>query len=60
MALNKKESIQHTIQDGFQGRNVIWTPFMRWPPSCFFSPKYAVYFKLHYFKLIHLQANLLS
>ena len=22
-------------------------------------PKYAVYFKLHYFKLIHLQANLL-
>ena len=23
-------------------------------------PKYAVYFKLHYFKLIHLQANLLS
>ena len=22
--------------------------------------KYAVYFKLHYFKLIHLQANLLS
>ena len=26
----------------------------------FFFPKYAVYFKLHYFKLIHLQANLLS
>ena len=25
-----------------------------------FFPKYAVYFKLHYFKLIHLQANLLS
>ena len=23
-------------------------------------PKYAVYFKLHYFKLKHLQANLLS
>ena len=23
-------------------------------------PKYAVYFELHYFKLIHLQANLLS
>ena len=59
MALNKKESIQHTIQDGCQSRNVIWTPFIRWPPSWFF-PKYAVYFKLHYFKLIHLQANLLS
>ena len=26
----------------------------------FFFPKYAVYFKLHYFKLTHLQANLLS
>ena len=25
-----------------------------------FIPKYAVYFKLNYFKLIHLQANLLS
>ena len=59
MALNKKESIQHTIQDGCQSRNVIWTPFIRWPPSWFF-PKYAVYFKLHYFKLIHLQTNLLS
>ena len=23
-------------------------------------PKYAIYFKLHYLKLIHLQANLLS
>ena len=23
-------------------------------------PKYAVYFKLNYFKLIHLQANMLS
>ena len=59
MALNKEESIQHTIQDGCQSRNAIWTPFIRWPPFCFF-PKYAVYFKLHYFKLIHLQANLLS
>ena len=53
MALNKKESIQH----GCQSRNFIWTPFIRWPPSWFF-PKYAVYFKLQYFKLIHLQANL--
>ena len=25
-----------------------------------FFPKYAVYFKLHYSKLIHLQANMLS
>ena len=37
MALNKKEGIQHTIQDGCQSRNVIWTPFIRWPPSCFFQ-----------------------
>ena len=56
MALNKKESIQHTIQDGCQNRNVIWTPFIRWPPSWFFQNN----FNLHYFKLIHLQANLLS
>ena len=61
MALNKEESIQHTCttQDGCKSRNVIWTPFIRLPPSCFF-PNYAVYFKLHYFKLINLQANLLS
>ena len=36
MALNKNESTQHAIQDGFQRRNVIWTPFMRWPSSFFF------------------------
>ena len=59
MALDKKESIQHAIQDGCQGGNVLWSPFIKWPPSWFF-PKIAVYFKLNYFKLIHLQANMLS
>ena len=37
MALDKKENIQHDIQDGCQSGNVIWTPFIKWPPSWFFQ-----------------------
>ena len=37
MALDKKEIIQHAIQDGCQIGNVIWIPFIKWPPSWFFQ-----------------------
>ena len=57
MALDKKR--EHPTQNGYQNGNVIWSPFVKWPPSSFF-PKIAVYFKLNYFKLKHLQANMLS
>ena len=59
MALDKKESIQYATQNGYQNGNVIWSPFIKWPPSLFF-PKIAVYVKLNYFKLKYLQANMLS
>ena len=59
MDLYKKESMQHAIQDGCQSGNVTLTPFIKWPPSCFFFKKYAFDFKLNYFKL-NLQANMLS
>ena len=59
MALDKKEIIQPVIQVGCQSVNVIWLPFIKWPPFRVF-PKMAVYFKLNYFKLIYLQANMLS
>ena len=58
MALDKTMSIQHAIQDGSQSGSVIWSQFIKWLPSSF--PKIAFYFKLNYFKLIHLQANMLS
>ena len=48
MALDKTES----IQDGCRSGNVIWSHYL-------FS-KIALYFKLNHFKLIHLQANMLS
>ena len=60
MALNKTKSIQHAIQDGCQSGNVIWSPFIKWLQSCFFSLKIAVYFKLNYLKPAYLQANMLS
>ena len=46
-------------KDGCQNGNVIWSLSIKWPPSCFFSPKIAVYFRMIYVKLIHLQANIL-
>ena len=37
MALDKKENIEHDLQDGCQSGNVIWTPFIKCPPSWFFQ-----------------------
>ena len=58
LTLDKKESMQHAIQDGFQSGHVVWSPFIKWPPSWVFF-KIGVYFVLSYFKLTHLQANML-
>ena len=59
MALDKTKSIQHAIQDGCQSGNVIWAQIYKVAAILVF-PKTEVYFKLNYFKLIHLQANMLS
>ena len=59
MALDKKESIQRAIKDSRQSGNVIWSPFKKVAAILVF-PNIAVSFKLNYFKLIHLQANMLS
>ena len=58
MTLDKKESIQQAIQDGCQSRIVMDTIYK--VAAILVFPKYAVYFKLNYFKLIHLQTNMLS
>ena len=51
---------QHAIQDGCQSGNVIWSPFIKWPPSWFLKKCSLFIFKLNNSKLIHLQANTLS
>ena len=42
MALDKKESIQHAIQDGCQSGNVIWSPYVKWPPSWVFQKMQSI------------------
>ena len=56
MALEKTKSIQH---DGCQSGNTKMVTNYKVAAILVFQ-KIAVYFKLNYFKLIHLQANMLS